>query len=311
MGSLEAQAQGAGRAQRAADSWIFRWGAGGAVWTGAGGCRVLGIVNVTPDSFSDGGSYATAEDAVRQALALIDEGADALDVGGESTRPGHVPVDPGTEWERLRPVLAALRDRVSVPLSVDTRHASVAERALELGVQAVNDVTGLGDPEMAKIVLRLGASVILGDWQPGSRAEPRAVFGRVLERASDLESRGVPHDRIAVDPGLGFAKKGRDNWRILRELEDLVRAGYPVVLGASRKRFVTTLAGSQDLAVRDEVTAYVSLLAARAGAAMARVHRPGPTRRALAVLAQVMAEDEAQLASDVPVSERTTRETDE
>jgi dihydropteroate synthase len=270
-------APGPGRA----GGWRFRW-RGGPTWGWEDGLRLVGVVNVTPDSFTDGGRYLDPGRAAEHALRLVAEGADAVDVGAESTRPGHVPVPWQEEWERLAPALRRIRAEVAVPVSVDTRHAEVARRALDAGAQAVNDVSGLADPAMVEVVARAGAAVVVGHWRPRRRPwRPRTVR-RQLERArAALLAAGVSPDAVALDPGLGFGKTGADNWRLLAHLGTLTGLGSAVMVGASRKRFAAALSGDGDAA--DEMTAYVTLWAALAGAAMARVHAPGPSARARAV----------------------------
>lgn len=266
-------------------SWRFAWNAG-PVWRAEDGARVVGVVNATPDSFSDGGRFLDPAAAAAHAVALVAAGADALDVGAESTRPGHTPIAWTEEWARLGPVLRRVRSSVSVPLSVDTRHAEVARRALDEGAQAVNDVSGLADGAMAAVVVAAQSAVIVGHWRPRPAAGgwPVEAVAADLGRARDaLAAAGLGLDRIALDPGLGFGKGGADNWRMLAGLARVVGLGAPVMVGASRKRFVAAVAGTADLGVRDEVTAQIALWAALSGAAMVRVHAPAPTVRALRV----------------------------
>lgn len=266
-------------------SWRFAWNAG-PIWRGEDGTRLVGVVNATPDSFSDGGRWMDPEAAAAHAAALVGEGADALDVGAESTRPGHTPVAWVEEWARLGPVLRRVRSSVSVPLSVDTRHAEVARRALDEGAQAVNDVSGLADRAMAAVVVAAQSAVIVGHWRvrpAGGGWTVEAVAGDLARARDALAAAGLGVDRIALDPGLGFGKGGADNWRILAGLGRLTGLGAPVMVGASRKRFVAAAAGTADLVARDEVTAQIGLWAALAGAAMVRVHAPAPTVRALRV----------------------------
>ncbi len=265
--------------------WRFAWN-DGTLWRGEDGTRIVGVLNVTPDSFSDGGRYLDPGAAAEQALALVEAGADAVDVGAESTRPGHGPVPWGEEWRRLEPALGRVRDAVSVPLSIDTRHAEVARRALDAGAQAVNDVSGLADPAMPDVLLAAAGAVIVGHWRP----RPETGAWHASRVAADLEGRrralleaGLPADRIALDPGLGFGKGAEDNWRILARLDRVVALGAAVMVGASRKRFVAAVAGGPALPATDDVTAHLSLWCALRGAAMVRVHAPAPTMRALAV----------------------------
>jgi dihydropteroate synthase len=281
-----------GGAPAALPTWRFAWRSG-PLWESSAGTRLVGIVNVTPDSFTDGGAHLAPADAAAHAVRLVEEGADALDVGAESTRPGHVPLAAEEEWRRLGPALARIRAAVSVPLSVDTRHAAVAARALDAGAQAVNDVSGLGDPEMVQLVCASGAPIILGHWRPGRAGTwtAAAVLSDLLAERQRLLDAGVGPERVAVDPGLGFGKRGEDNWRIVAALPALVAAGPALMLGPSRKRFLAAAAGldAMDAGVRDELTAYVTMWAALTGVALVRVHAPAPSRRALAIATAVRA----------------------
>jgi dihydropteroate synthase len=265
--------------------WRFAW-CGGPVWDASGGTRIVAIVNVTPDSFTDGGRFLAPEAAADHAVRLVAEGADALDVGAESTRPGHEPVDPEAEWCRLAPALARVRAAVDVPVSVDTRHAAVARRALDAGAQAINDVSGLGDPEMAALVGRTGSAVIVGHWRPRppDRTWHAARVAADLAAARErLLRAGVAGERIALDPGLGFGKGAEDNWRIVAGLDTLVGLGSAVMVGASRKRFALAGAEGAGPAAADEIAGHLSLWCALRGTAMVRVHAPAPSRRALAI----------------------------
>jgi len=264
-------------------SWRFVW-RGGPAWDDAGGTRLLGVVNATPDSFSDGGRFLDAAAAADQAERLVADGAGAIDVGAESTRPGHTALDPQTEWERLAPALQAVVARVRVPVSVDTRHAAVARRALDAGAAAVNDVSGLADPEMAGVIASAGASAIVGHWQPRLGPWQVAVVARALAAArAALVDAGVPPERVALDPGLGFGKQAEDNWRLLAGIDSMAPAGVALAVGASRKRFVTSLAATDELSARDQVTSLLTLWLAQRGVAMVRVHDAAASARALAV----------------------------
>ena len=217
----------------------------------------MGILNVTPDSFSDGGCHNRIPDAVAWAEKLADSGASIIDIGGESTRPGSTPVSEIEEMQRVIPVIEQLRSRgFAVPVSVDTRRASVAAAALNAGAEIVNDITGLSDPEMIPVVRDKGAGVVImhGGIRPADESESGShVFavspaeyhgaGRVAEQiaimASAAESCGIQHDRICVDPGFGFGKKGETNFELLDGLDKIAALGYPVLVGASRKHFLT------------------------------------------------------------------------
>lgn len=259
---------------------------------------VMGVVNVTPDSFSDGGRFLSPEAAVAHARTLVAEGADLLDIGGESTRPGAAPVDPEEEFRRIRPVLEALDADRSVPLSVDTRHAEVARRAFGAGADLVNDVSGLADPAMAPLLGETGAPVIVmhmrGD--PTTMAslahytDLRAeVFEELTRSVRRAEAAGVAADRILIDPGLGFAKTGPQSLELLAHVGELRSLGYPVVVGASRKSFLGAALGGVPVGERVEASVAAAVLAARAGAHIVRVHDVAATARALAVVEAVRA----------------------
>jgi dihydropteroate synthase len=264
-----------------------------------GRCVVIGIINVTPDSFSDGGRYLDRDDAVAHGLALRAQGADLIDVGGESTRPGACRVDSPTEIARVVPVVRELTAS-GVPCSVDTSRAAVAEAALEAGAIIVNDVSGgLADPVMASTMARCRAPWILMHWRGHSDTmDQLANYSDVVaEVRAELVARvdaavlaGVDPGALILDPGLGFAKKAAHNWALLGHLEVLTDLGFPVLVGASRKRFLGTLLAGADGQARhcngrDTATAAVSALAAVAGAWGVRVHDAAASRDAVAVAA--------------------------
>ncbi|HEV7470225.1 MAG: dihydropteroate synthase [Pseudonocardiales bacterium] len=271
--------------------------AGGLALPNLGRCAVMGILNVTPDSFSDGGRYVDRGHAVAHGVAMRDAGADLVDVGGESTRPGAARVDADTERERVVPVI---RDLVAegVRVSVDTTRAIVAEAAVEAGAVLVNDVSGgLADPHMAAAVASLRVPWILMHWRGHSNrmnelASYEDVIGEVRQelvaRVDAAVMAGVDPGRLVLDPGLGFAKTAAHNWALLRRLDVLVALGFPVLVGASRKRFLGQLLADSTGAVRppsgrDGATAAVSALAADAGAWGVRVHDVETTMDAVAV----------------------------
>lgn len=260
-----------------------------------GRCRVIGILNVTPDSFSDGGRYLDREDAVAHGVALHAEGADLIDVGGESTRPGAHRVEAPTELARVVPVIRELAER-GVPCSVDTTRAAVAEAALEAGAIMVNDVSGgLADPAMAPTVARYRVPWILVHWRgPSAVMRMLASYSDVVaEVRAELVARvdaavlaGVDPGALVLDPGLGFAKTAAHNWTLLGHLDVLIQLGFPVLLGASRKGFLgSLLTGGQLPERRDTATAAVSALAAAAGVWGVRVHNAAASREAIAVAA--------------------------
>lgn len=234
---------------------------------------VMGVLNVTPDSFSDGGLFMEVERAVGHGLQMLREGADIVDVGGESTRPGHVPVPEREEIERIRPVIEGLRARTDAPISIDTRKPRVAAAALEAGADLINDVSGVSDPEMAEVAAAAGVPVVIMHGLP-TAAGP----GLMRELVADLtalveaaERRGVARERIVVDPGLGFGKSGEANLQILRELAGLSALGLPVLVGASRKGFIGR-ALDVPLDQREEGGNAALVAAVLGGAHIVRVH---------------------------------------
>lgn len=264
-----------------------------------GRCVVIGIINVTPDSFSDGGRYLDRDDAVAHGLALRAQGADLIDVGGESTRPGARRVDAPTEIARVVPVIRELAAS-GLPCSVDTTRAAVAEAALEAGATIVNDVSGgLADPAMAATMARCRVPWILMHWRGHSATmDQLAHYSDVVaEVRAELVARvdaavlaGVDPGALVLDPGLGFAKKAAHNWALLGHLDVLTDLGFPVLVGASRKRFLGTLLAdvggrARPCDGRDTATAAVSALAAAAGAWGVRVHQVAASRDAIAVAA--------------------------
>ncbi len=260
-------------------------------------CVVMGVVNVTPDSFSDGGRYADVDAAVAHGVQLAAEGADIVDVGGESTRPGAERIDAETEIERVLPVIRALSAE-GVKVSIDTTRAEVAASALEAGAYLVNDVSGgLGDPAMAKVVANAGCPWVLMHWRGHSKdMNSLAVYEDVVvDVCVELSSRvdaavaaGVDTSQLVLDPGLGFAKRPEHNWALLAQLDAVLALGLPVLVGASRKSFLGTLLAGPDgtprpVDQRESATVATSVLAAEAGAWGLRVHDVRSTVDALAV----------------------------
>ncbi len=263
----------------------------------------MGVLNVTPDSFSDGGRYTTIDDAVAHAVALRDDGAHLVDVGGESTRPGAERIDAETEIGRVVPVLRELA-AAGVRTSIDTTRAQVAEAALAAGASVVNDVSGgLADPAMAEVVASAGVPWVLMHWRGHSRTmQELATYGDVVTEVRDeLRLRvdaalraGVAADRVVLDPGLGFAKRPEHNWCLSAHLDVLIALGFPVLVGASRKSYLGSLLAGPDgkprpVGQREAATAATSLLAIQAGAWGVRVHDVRSTVDALAVLAATQA----------------------
>lgn len=255
---------------------------------------IMGVLNVTPDSFSDGGRWLEPDAAVAHALELVAQGADLVDVGGESTRPGAVRVDPAEERARVVPVIRTLAG-LGVTVSVDTLNASTARAAADAGAAIINDVSGgLGDPAMPDAVLDTGLQYVVMHWRGRlDAADSRAVYtdtvaevrSELSARVTDLLDRGIDPAKLVLDPGLGFSKNASHNWQVLAGLHEFETLGYPVLIGASRKRFLGALL-PEDAAVenRDAPTAVISALAAQAGVWAVRVHDVASTRIALDVV---------------------------
>jgi dihydropteroate synthase len=247
----------------------------------------MGVLNVTDDSFSDGGRYFDSDSAVAHGLAMAAEGAGIVDVGGESTRPGAARVDPRVEASRVVPVIKELAAQ-GITVSIDTMHADVARAALQGGAQIVNDVSGgRADPAMAPLVAEAGVPWVLMHWRSVSSDQPHQVphyrdvvaevRAELLASVDAAVGAGVDPSKLVIDPGLGFAKTGQHNWALLHALPELVDTGVPVLLGASRKRFLGTLLAGPDDSPRppdgrETATAVISAMAALHGAWGVRVH---------------------------------------
>jgi dihydropteroate synthase len=268
-----------------------------------GRCLVMGVLNVTPDSFSDGGCFADTASAVAHGLAMHAAGADYVDVGGESTRPGADRVDAAEECRRVVPVVRELAAG-GVRVSVDTTRAEVAGSALEAGAVLVNDVSGgLADAGMARLVADAGVPWVLMHWRGHSREMYAAarygdvvteVAAELTARVEDVVASGVAPEQLVLDPGLGFAKRGVHNWALLAGLDRLVGIGLPVLVGASRKGFLGRLLAAEDGILRpaderDDATLATTVLAAEAGAWGVRVHQAGASADAVRVVAAVQA----------------------
>lgn len=288
------------------------------------GTLVMGVLNATPDSFSDGGRYDAPEAAIAHARALVAQGASVIDVGGESTRPGATPVDPAEERRRVLPVIAALAGE-GIPVSVDTIHASTARAAVEAGAEFINDVSGgLHDPEMLPVAAwatrEHGAGFVLGHWRgvpdpDHARSDYADLVAEVRDAlarlAASAVAAGVDPGLIVLDPGLGFDKTGPQCWELLGHLDALRALGYPVLVGASRKRMLgdalavvpeparAAAAGAHE---RDLATAVVSALAARAGAWGVRVHDAAGSVQAIAMADAWAAGAAAQTAAEETVA---------
>jgi dihydropteroate synthase len=274
-----------------------------------GRCLVMGVVNVTPDSFSDGGKWLDAATAIGHGIDLVSEGADIVDVGGESTRPGASRIDADEELRRVIPVIKGLvADGVVV--SVDTMRASTARQALDAGAAIVNDVSGgRADPDMMGLAAETGSPIVLMHWREHSAEMQKhtAYDDLVADIVAELGAQvaaaiaaGIAPERIIVDPGLGFSKTGDQNWTVLANLDAFTALGYPLLVAASRKRFLGELladvsTGSGDPVLRpadqrEHATAAISTLAATAGAWCVRVHEPAASADAVRVVARLARE---------------------
>jgi dihydropteroate synthase len=261
------------------------------------GPLIFGVLNTTPDSFSDGGRFADASMAIAEGVRLHGQGAHVIDVGGESTRPGATRISADEECSRVIPVIDGLV-AAGVPVSIDTMRASTARLAVEHGASYVNDVSGgLADAAMFPVVAELNVPIIVMHWRAHSHEMEQwaqyddvvtDVVNELTARVREALQAGITRQNIIVDPGLGFAKEAEHNWALLRGLPRLVAMGFPVMVGASRKRFLGALLADQEgnprePAGRDEATAVVSALAAERGARYLRVHDVARTRDALRV----------------------------
>ena len=256
--------------------------------------RIMAIVNVTPDSFSDGGQRLDPTQAIDDGLRFVSEGADIVDVGGESTRPGAASVAPEEELRRVVPVVEGLARR-DVVVSIDTRRAAVARACLDAGARIVNDVSGLrDDPGLMPLVAERRASVVVMH-RAGRAEENYAVppYDDVVEdvrrfllgSAAVCETAGISREHIALDPGLGFGKSVPENVALVAGAGRLAESGYPLLIGASRKSFIGRITGIAEARLRDPASIWLSVEAARRGAAIVRVHDVAGTRQALAVSA--------------------------
>lgn len=256
---------------------------------------VMGIINVTPDSFSDGGRWLGHDTAIAHGRQLVRDGADLLDIGGESTRPGATRPPAAEELRRILPVVAGLKGLV--PLSVDTMRAEVAAAAVEAGATIINDVSGgLADPDMLGTVAALGTDYVCQHWRGhGATMDDLASYDDVVsEVAAELELRvraarqaGIASERIIVDPGFGFAKTAAQGWELLAHLSVFTRLDHRVLVGVSRKRFLGELLGGRPAAERDAATAAVSVLCAQQGVWAVRTHEVRAQRDGIAVVQRV------------------------
>jgi len=255
---------------------------------------VMGILNVTPDSFADGGRYPTTDLALKRAEEMMSEGVEIIDVGGESTKPGADRITQAEEVARVIPVINELAKKVT-PISIDTTRASVAEQAIKLGVSYVNDVSGgLADPEMYKLIAKHPkVQYIIMHWRAHSKTmQDHAIYKDVVkevkeeleERIEDAIKAGVNPDQIIIDPGLGFAKLPEHNWELLRNIDRIALLGYPILIGASRKRFLGELTGSSNPDDREAASIAVTAMVAKQGVWGVRTHSVKPHRDAIATV---------------------------
>ena len=286
--------------------------------------RIMGILNVTPDSFSDGGEFSDPQVAIQHGLDMLDAGADIIDVGGESTRPGHTPISAEEEAKRVVPVVRALAEAGAV-VSIDTRHAPTAKICVRLGASIVNDVTGFTDPEMLDVVANSNCGVVVMHWNETSgrssrksvtldtargprRLAPsnrrftlpeegpilREVMGFLGDQARTLMRAGVAHERICVDPGPGFSKTTDEDVVIQRNMRKIVSMGYPVLEAVSRKRFVGAVTNVKEAQERDAATVGMCLQAVANGVRILRVHNVGMTAQAVNAFLSVGQRDDRQ-----------------
>jgi dihydropteroate synthase len=261
------------------------------------GCLVMGVLNVTPDSFSDGGQFLDTGRAVAHGVQMAAEGAAILDIGGESTRPGSEPVPAAEQIRRVVPVISELRRQTPVAISIDTHDLEVARAALDAGANIVNDITALSDDRMAELVAAAQVPVILMHMQgtPATmQAEPvyhdvvEDVLAFLLDRARRADRFGIPPQRIFLDPGIGFGKTLEHNLRLLKHIGRFVATSYRIVVGTSRKRFIGTLTGKQTPADRLFGTAATVALCAASGVSIVRVHDVAPMVDVISVTRAIM-----------------------
>ena len=245
------------------------------------GCLVMGILNVTPDSFSDGGEFLDGDRALKHGLKMVEDGAAIIDVGGESTRPGSVSVSAAEQIGRVLPVVEALSAKTDVPISVDTCEFEVAKAALDAGAGMINDITALGDERIGELAAERQVPVVLMHMKgtpETMQVEPRygdvvaEVLEFLLERARRAEQLGVPREMIFIDPGIGFGKTLEHNLLLLKDIGKFVASGFRVLVGASRKSFIGSITGRQDPRERVYGTASTVALCAAAGVSIVRVH---------------------------------------
>lgn len=265
---------------------------------------IMGVINVTPDSFSDGGNFHRAESAIEHALRLAEEGAEILDIGGESTRPGAAPVSAEEELDRVLPVIEGLAGKTNAALSIDTSKAAVARAAVAAGAEIINDVTALrGDDALTGVAADSGAAVVLMHMRGTPRTmqkDPQyhdviaEVAGHLRERVEAARSAGIETERIAIDPGIGFGKTVEHNLQLIAGLGHFAALGHPVLLGVSRKSFLATAAQCPDVLDRDVPTAALTAIGFGLGARIFRVHAARPNTQALRLAESLAAQAPTQ-----------------
>jgi dihydropteroate synthase len=253
---------------------------------------VMGVLNITPDSFSDGGLFDQPEVAIARGVEIEEEGAQLLDIGGESSRPGATPISADQELARLRAVLPTLHDRLKIPISVDTQKPEVARAALDMGADLINDVSGLRDPEMRKVLAQSGAPAVVMHMRGTPETMQKnleyadlrtEVYGALARAVAAAVEDGISPEQLLVDPGLGFGKSAEQSLELLHHVSEFRGLGCPVVIGASRKSFLAHALGGAPVEVRLEASLAAAVLAALGGVSVVRAHDVAPTVRALAV----------------------------
>ena len=253
----------------------------------------MGILNITPDSFSDGGNYIETEEAIKRALKIVEEGADIIDIGAESSRPGCAPVSEEEELKRLIPILEALKDKVKLPISIDTYKAKVAEEAIKRGASIINDISGFKkDKDMAKVVAETGVYCVLMHMRrdPNNMHENphyndvvEEVFEELKESIAIAKNAGVKDDKIILDPGIGFAKDFNHNMELLKKLDKFIALGYPLLMGVSRKRFIGAILDAEPNNRLEGSLAVASYIATKVPSIL-RVHDVKETVKTLKVI---------------------------
>lgn len=245
------------------------------------GCIVMGILNITPDSFSDGGDFLDIEKAVEHGIKMAEEGAAVIDIGAESTRPGSKAVDAEEQIKRVVPIIEKLAAKIKIPISIDSKDFEVAEAAIDVGSSMINDITALEDERMALLAAKKNVPVILMHMQgsPGTmQIEPKyknvvkEVLDYLIEKAQTAEKAGIEKEKIFIDPGIGFGKTLEHNLELLRNIDVFVGSGYRVLVGTSRKKFIGTITGKAEPKERIFGTAATVAIAAAAGVSIVRVH---------------------------------------